>query len=386
MSVSDPIKLGVAGLGRGFMLSLPSLRLDKHVQMIACAAPRQTSRDTFSNEFNGTSYANVKQLCEDPNIEAVYIATPHHLHRDHAILAAKNGKHVIVEKPLAINQVDADAIVMAAENAGIYLITGPSHSFDQPIEKARQILHSGKFGKIRMIHATNYTDFLYRPRRPEELDTKQGGGVVFSQAIHQIDVVRSLVQEEATSVFAMTGKWDPTRPTEGAYSCIINFTGGSFANLTYSGYAHYDSDSTLDWIGELGYPKDRKNFGKARAALAKLSCKENEAALKTNRSYGSAEVPDPAPFAEHFGPIIVSCDDADLRLTPKGVEVWGNSTRSFYSTPPLPTPRTPVFKAMYDAVRSNKPPLQAGRWGAESLKICHAILKSAETNKIIELI
>ena len=253
MSISDPVKLGVAGLGRGFMLSLPSLRLEKHVQMIACAAPRQTSRDTFFKEFNGKSYANVNQLCEDPNIEAVYIATPHHLHRDHAILAAKNGKHVIVEKPLAINQMDADAIVMAAENAGIYLITGPSHSFDQPIEKARQILHSGKFGKIRMIHATNYTDFLYRPRRPEELDTKQGGGVVFSKAIHQIDVVRSLVQEEATSVFAMTGKWDPTRPTEGAYSCIINFTGGSFANLTYSGYAHYDSDSTLDWIGELGY-------------------------------------------------------------------------------------------------------------------------------------
>lgn len=385
MSVSDPIKLGVAGLGRGFMLSLPSLRHDEHVQMIACAAPRQSSRDTFFKEFDGIGYTDVKQMCEDPNIEAVYIATPHHLHRDHAIIAATNGKHVIVEKPLAINQVDADAIVKAAEDAGIYLITGPSHSFDQPIEKARQLLNSGEFGKIRMINATNYTDFLYRPRRPEELDTEQGGGVVFSQAIHQIDVVRSLVQQEASSVFAMTGAWDPARPTEGAYACIINFVDGSFANLTYSGYAHYDSDSDLGWIGELGYRKNQRNYGKARAALAKIPSKENEAVLKTNRSYGSAEVPDPAPFAEHFGPVIVSCDKADLRLTPKGVEVWGDTTRSFHSTPPAPTPRSPVFKAMYDSVRSNTPPLQAGRWGAESLKICHAILKSATTNKIIKL-
>ena len=74
------------------------------------------------------------------------------------------GKHILVDKPLAITMADALAIVAAAQDAGVHLITGPSHSFDQPIETARALIASGEYGPVRMIHAMNYTDFLYRPR------------------------------------------------------------------------------------------------------------------------------------------------------------------------------------------------------------------------------
>ena len=59
-----------------------------------------------------------------------------------------------------------------------------------------------------MINAINYTDYLYRPRRPEELDTAQGGGAVFNQAAHQVDIVRLLGGGRVTSVRAATGAWD----------------------------------------------------------------------------------------------------------------------------------------------------------------------------------
>lgn len=385
MSVSDPIRLGVAGLGRGFMLTLPSLRTDPHARLVACAAPRAESRDAFLAEFGGAAFSSVEDLAAARDVEAIYIATPHQMHRDHAVAAATGGKHILVDKPLAISMEDADAMVEAAERAGVHLITGPSHSFDQPVLKARELIASGRFGEVRAIQAFTYTDFLYRPRRPEELDTAQGGGVVFSQGAHQIDVVRLLMDAKAERVVAMTGAWDGYRPAEGAYSAMIGFERGRYATLTYSGYAHYDSDVLQDGIGELGAPKGGDAYGRARKALAALDDPAEEPKLKSGRTYGAAEAPPPAPHAEHFGPVIVSCDRADLRLTPKGVEIWGDFEREFIETPPDPTPRSPVLKALYEAIRLDRPPLQAGGWGRASLEICHAILRSAREGAFVHL-
>lgn len=383
--VADPIRLGVAGLGRGFMLTLPSLRADPHVRLVACAAPRRASRDAFVAEFGGTAHEQVEALAADPAVEAVYVATPHQMHRAHAEAVARAGKHLLVEKPLAIALEDARAIVEAARRAGVQLVTGPSHSFDQPVQRAHEIIASGRLGRVRMIHALNFTDFLYRPRRPEELRTDQGGGVIFSQAVHQIDVLRLLARAPARSVYAMTGAWDPARPTEGAYGAMIGFEGGCFANLTYSGYAHYLSDTMQDGIGELGWPVDPASYGAARRALAAVDRPEDEAALKGDRSYGAVPAPPPAPHAEHFGPVIVCCDRADLRLTPKGVEIWGDLGRDFIPAPPDPAPRSPVLEALYRAIRRNDPPPQAGAWGLASLEICHAILASARSGQPVAL-
>lgn len=375
----------MAGLGRGFVLTLPSIRESRDVRMIACAAPRAESRQAFKDEFGGRAYPTVEALCADPDVEAIYIATPHQMHREHAVIAAKAGKHILVEKPLAITMEDADAIFQAARDAGVHLITGPSHSFDQPVQKARDLIATGGLGQVRMIQAFNYTDFLYRPRRPEELDTSLGGGVVFSQAVHQIDVIRALMGSKAEKVFALTGKWDENRPTEGAYCAMIAFSGGQFASLTYSGYAHFDSDSMQGWIGELGHEKDPESYGKARQALAGLKKPEDEPALKSGRTYGAVEVPPPAAHPEHFGPVLVSCDRADLRLTPDGIEVWGDCERDFVKTPIDPTPRAPVLRALHNAIRGNTPPIQSGSWGRGSLEICHAILASARTGGVVEL-
>ncbi|RMH48782.1 MAG: gfo/Idh/MocA family oxidoreductase [Alphaproteobacteria bacterium] len=387
MSICDPIRLGVAGLGRGFMLTLPSIRHDPHVRLVACASRRAESRAAFQAAFGGAAYASVEELCADPTVEAVYVATPHEMHRAHAEAAARAGKHILVEKPLAISLEDADAIVAAARAAGVQLITGPSHSFDQPVLKARALIGSGRFGPVRMIHAFNYTDFLYRPRRPEELDTARGGGVVFSQAVHQIDVVRLLMGARAETVIAATGRWDPERPTEGAYAALITFRGGGFANIVYSGYAHFDSDMFQGWIGELGTAKDPAAYGQARRALSAARTPEAEASLKARRGFGEgaqAAAP-PAPHAEHFGPVIVSCARADLRLTPEGVEIWGDEARDFVPAPPDPAPRSPVLRALHAAIRHGQPPPQADDWGRETLEIAHAILASARSGAPVAL-
>jgi phthalate 4,5-cis-dihydrodiol dehydrogenase len=172
-----------------------------------------------------------------------------------------------------------------------------------------------------MIQALNYTDFLYRPRRPEELRTEEGGGIIFSQAVHQVDIVRLLGGGLARSVTAIAGAWDRSRPSEGAYSALMSFESGAFASLTYSGYAHFDSDIWMDDIGELGHKKDPDRYGAARKALAAVGSPEEEAALKSARTFGAAADLSSPDSHEHFGPTIALCDRADLRLSPLGVTI-----------------------------------------------------------------
>lgn len=381
---SEPVRLGIVGLGRAFALTAPALRTDRRIDPVAACAPRADSRAAFEAEFGGRGYADLYGLLAHPGLEAVYIATPHGLHAEQAIAAAAAGKHVLVEKPLAVTVVDGEAMVEACEKAGVALIVGPSHSFDAPVAQARQAIESGALGRVRMIHAFNYTDFLYRPRRPEELRTEEGGGVLFSQAVHQIDVVRLLAGGPATQVSAFTGAWDPARPTDGAYSALLAFDGGAFASLTYSGYGRFDSDEWMGWVGELGHEKDPDDYGRARRALAAAATPEAEAALKRIRTFGSSEIPVAAPHHEHFGPVVVCCERGDIRLTPDGIWVYGDERR-FEPAARLTDPRAPVLDALVAAVRDGIEPVQTGRWGLASLEVCHAILQSARSGAPVEL-
>ncbi len=382
---SDPVRLGVIGLGRAFMLTLPALEADKRIRLVAACAPREESRAAFAKKFGGTTYTDMADLCGDPDVEVVYVATPHQIHADHVIAAAQSGKHVLVDKPLAISMDDGEAMIAACRNNRVHLIVGPSHSFDAPVQQARALIESGDLGKIRMIHATNFTDFLYRPRRPEELHTKVGGGVIFSQAIHQVDIVRLLAGGLATQVTATTGAWDPERPTEGAYSALLNFENGAFASLTYSGYAHFDSDEWMGWVGELGHDKDPEQYGMARKALDTALSPKAEAALKQTRTFGTAPNLEKPGHCEHFGPAIISCEHGDIRLTPDGLWIYGNRERRFIPALKLDNPRSTVIDALVEAVRSDKLPVQTGEWGLASLEVCHAILASAKSGKAIKL-
>ena len=112
------------------------------------------------------------------------------------------------------------------DRASVRLVVGPSHSFDAPVARTRAMIASGAFGRLRLITALNFTDFVYRPRRAEELDPEAGGGVVLSQAAHQVDIARLLAGGLARSVRAMTGDWDRRRPTEGAYAAFLDFGDG----------------------------------------------------------------------------------------------------------------------------------------------------------------
>jgi phthalate 4,5-cis-dihydrodiol dehydrogenase len=357
--------------------------------MVAAHDPRAEALARFVAEFGAAGHATADALCADPHVDVVYVASPHQFHLEHVRLAAAHGKHVLVEKPMALTVAQGLAMIETASRAGTQLIVGHSHSFDAPYLRTRQMIDRGEFGAVRMITALNYTDFLYRPRRPEELDTASGGGVVFSQAAHQIDVVRLLAGAQAQAVRAFTGRWDPARPTEGAYSAQMRFADGAFASLTYSGYAHFDSDEFNGWWGELGARKSSDAYGAARRALAQVRSPAEELAMKNLRAYGARDgtaFTSPAGTSHnHFGLIIVSCERADLRPTPDGIMVYGDTERRFVKLEPPAVPRAEVIDELWSAVVDRRTPLHSGQWGLATLEACLAILRSSHEGREIAL-
>jgi phthalate 4,5-cis-dihydrodiol dehydrogenase len=380
------LRLGAAGLGRAFMLMLPTLVAHPRVQLVAASDPREEARRAFEREFGGRSYESFDAMCEDPGVDAIYIATPHEMHAQHVIAAAHRGKHVLVEKPMAITLAECEAMVRAARGAGVTLVIGHSHSFDLPFVRTRQLIESGAYGGVRMITAMNFTDFIYRPRRPEELDTRKGGGVVFSQGAHQVDVVRLLGGGLVRSVRAHTGRWDASRPTEGAYSAQLVFEDGTFASLVYSGYAHFDSDELVGWIGEMGHRKDPSRYGAARAGLRRDLSPSEEAALKNQRAYGMMTPESKAPVAHNqFGVVIASCDGADLRPMADGVMVYDDARAWLDPLPPPVVPRGEVIDEWCDAIADVRPATHTGEWATATLEVCLAILESARSGREVTL-
>lgn len=384
-----PLRLGVAGLSRAFVLMLPTLSVHPRLKIVAGADPRPEARARFAADFGARVYEDVEALCADPEVEAVYVATPHQVHAANAIALAKAGKHMLVEKPLAITLDECRAMIAAARQAGVHLLVGPSHGYDAPIVETQKLIASGAYGRLGLITATQYTDFMYRPRRPEELDTAQGGGVVFSQGAHQIEIVRLLAGGLAKTVRAATAILDAKRPSEGAYTAFLSFEGGAAATITYSGYNHFDSDELCGWISEAGTQKGPERYGAARQALRSAPAGMQEAALKFDRGYGGAHYAPPPPVEgrvhEHFGFVVASCEKADLRPMPHGVMIYGDEARTLRPLEKPDIPRRGAIDELYDGVVRGQPPVHTGEWGMATLEVCLAILRSAREGREIAL-
>ena len=190
------------------------------------------------------------------------------------------------------------------------------------------------------------------------------------------------------SVRAQAGAWDACRPAPAAYSALLSFEGGAFASLTYSGFAHFDSDELMKWIGEGGQSKDPAVYGSARRALAGAKDAAAERKLKALHSYGTANDsvhPSSSPLQHpHFGFVIASCDGADLRPFPDGVMIYGNETVRFDPLPPPDVPRGEVIDELIAAIDGNTP-LHGGKWALATMEICLAMQASAREQRDIFL-
>ena len=397
MSVRSPIRIGVIGLGGATRQMLPSLLSHPGVRIAAGADPRQEARDRFTADFGAAAFESAEALCESRDVDAVYIATPHQWHRDNALAAAACGKHIVVEKPMALTLEDCDAMIDAAARAQVLLLVGHTHSFDAPVAKMREIIRSGELGPLAMVNTWSYSNFLYRPRRPEELDTAMGGGIIYNQVPHQVDMVRLLGGGMLRSVRSMAWVLDPERPTEGSHVTFLQFAGGAAASLVFSGYDYFDSDEFHFWVGESGEEKSPGGHGNARLSLEKAGGLNAEAALKNAAAYGRQPAPNASSKSKsvasnaqhhlHCGVTIATCARGDLRPSSDGVLIYDRQGRREIAVPRRPAfpDKTPVWDEFCTAVETGREPPHNGRWAKATMEASLAVLTSAQEQREVFL-
>ena len=242
------------------------------------------------------------------------------------VCAAK--KHVLTEKPMAIRVEQAQAMVEAAERAGVVLQVGHSHSYDLPIARMREIVASGALGRVRMIHTWNFTDWMARPRRAAELDVGQGGGVTYRQGAHQIDILRLIGGGLVKSVRATTFDWDDSRRSIGAHTIFLNFADGAAATAVYNGYGYFSGTELIGGVGEWGEVTKPRAAPQPSAALTpeqELAAKRQRArnAIPIERAASAAFRPDHGELRARRHPPVARRAPGLFRARPRGDRAAG---------------------------------------------------------------
>ena len=379
----------MAGLGVASTQILPPISTLSYMKITAAADTRADALAKFREKYGGQTFSSVETMCASSDVDAIYIATPNELHAQHAIAAAERGKHVIVEKPMALSIRECDAMNEAAEKHGVKLLCGHTHSFDPPIRKMREIVKSGELGKLCMINTWNYNEFMYRPRMKHELATSHG--VVLNQGPHHIDVVRLIGGGMVRSVRAMTGIWDKARGHEGSYTCYLEFVDNTPATLVYSGYGFFDTAELFNWVGEGGQYRAPETNLNVRKKLREVQTTEEEEKLKEGMRFGGQREGEYSHLSNgkrkqpFFGFTIVSCEKGDIRQTPDGVKIYGETEQREIQLPTARRGREAEVEELYNAVVHKRPVFHDGRWGAATLEASLAILESATQRKEIFL-
>src|SRR6266567_2847233 len=384
------VNVGVVGLGLAAASVTPAMVAMPHVNLMAGADINPRTLQVFKEKYGAKTYASVEALCDDPDIDTVWIATPNTVHCPHVILAAERGKHVIVEKPMAISLAEAESMIEAAERHGVQLLCGGTRSSSAVVRTMREVVVSGALGSLRAMTTWSATDWMLRPRRSDELDIAQGGGVVYRQAPHQVDSVRLLAGGKISSVRGVTGQWMAPRHTApGFFSALLECDNGAIATLVYSAYGYFMASEFFE--PGAGGPDVPGLQGRIEARQHITTGTRDEAAAKEQRTLDAqrtgsatgAAAPRGVRFLSDLGLLVVSCEHGDMRQSPAGIYIYGDAGTTEVALTETRRSHSPELDELYDAVVQGKPLLHGGRWGLATLEVSIAIMESAAEHRDI---
>ncbi len=371
-----PLRVGVAGLGVAASQILPSFNEGSPFELVAGADTQAAARQAFSANYDRPALASVEELCAHPDIDVIWVSTPNTLHAEHTVAAAAAGKHVICEKPMAVTLGECDRMISAAQENGVLLLQGHSKIYQPPMRMMRQILKSGRLGRVIQIQSTNFNDWLQRPRLAPELETKLGGGIVYRQGPHMVDIVRFLAGGMAKRVAGVAGKADKHFDAFGHFSALLEFEGGAAATLCFNGYGYFDV-TELTWdIGESGYLQTGGRRFPRKPRLTGPADPDGKVAGAEERKVTPAERSKAMRHPPFFGLTVVACEHGAIRQSPAGLFVYTEDGREEIPCPPSGG-RTAELTELASALDEGRAPFPDGRWGKATLEVCLEIMASS---------
>jgi predicted dehydrogenase len=216
--------IGYGGIAPTFLKSLKEFKDQK----IYAVASRTNADKARADHPGAIVYEDYMDFYNDPDIDIVYIATTHNHHKTNAIKSLENGKHVLCEKPLAMNQNEVASIIKAARKYNRFLMEGMWTRFLPAYRKAMNHIQSGGIGEMRMIQASFAHKSKWGPER-RLLNPELAGGSVLDAGIYPIALTQDFFREEPREIFAVQDK--ATTGVDASCAIIMNYPSGRIAQL-----------------------------------------------------------------------------------------------------------------------------------------------------------
>ncbi|MCR5616167.1 MAG: Gfo/Idh/MocA family oxidoreductase [Saccharofermentans sp.] len=190
--------LGTANIARG--CTIPGMKLAENCELYAIAGRSEEKVEKYKAEFGfEKGYVGYDRLLEDPEVQAVYIPLPNHLHKEWVIKALKAGKNVLSEKPLALNAEDAREMFAVARENNVILMEAYAYLHSPYVAALKEDIASGIIGDVLFVDSAFYTQYYTDDIR---MYKEMGGGAIYDLGCYCSTLILSLVDSEVDTVMA----------------------------------------------------------------------------------------------------------------------------------------------------------------------------------------
>jgi predicted dehydrogenase len=253
----DKVRLAIQGSGIIARYHARAIRETPGVELVAAANWREESLAKFAKEWDiPCTTTSFEELAQDKRVDGVINCLPNFLHRDEAIRMLKAGKHVLLEKPMAMNAAEAEEILKVAKEEKRCLLVGQMWRFDNEVGWLRGVIASGLLGDIVRAKAYAIHPAGYGPKGWAVQKDKAGGGVVMDMGIHAVDVTRFLLGEaKPTRVYAHLGTRFSSYDVEDEATFMIDWDNGTTSTIITAGWQPHDEapEGGAEVWGTKGY-------------------------------------------------------------------------------------------------------------------------------------
>ncbi len=264
--MTDSIRWGILGTGHIANEFATGLQAIPDAVIQAVGSRTQASADAFADKYTiANRHASYEALAKDPEVDAIYVATPHPMHKDNTILCLRAGKAVLCEKPFTVNVAEAKEVVAVARETGQFCMEAMWTRFLPVYDQVRQWIADDAIGEIRMLQA----DFGFRADAEEAgrlLDPAMAGGSLLDVGIYPISLASMLFAKQPDKMVSLAHLSDSGVDEQGAY--LFQYDGGAMAML--SGAVLTDTPWEATIMGTKGWIRIERPFWNARTATLQV--------------------------------------------------------------------------------------------------------------------
>ena len=286
-----PLRWAIAGIGSHADLKIaPAIARAKDARLVAVYSRDQGRADAFAeNHGADAAYSDLDAMLADSRVDAVFVASPNHLHAPQTIRAAAAGKHVLAEKPMANTVTDAAAMIAACRDHGVTLGLGFELRFHPAHLWARQVIDDGAIGRIRLAHGQWGRGNRGEPEHLPRVGLRQwwetpeligDASVLVGLGVHVFDLMRFLLRDEVVEVIAMTDGQTERQPLEHIATIALRMSGDAIAQVM-CGRMLPDTQNDLALYGSDGRIATKETVWEARLGRAEVV----SAAVNHSESY-----------------------------------------------------------------------------------------------------